>query len=223
MAKKKHIRHSKKRKSKKNEQIMILILIGIIILFIYLKEIFENDATIFSYLIIISVFIAISWGIFIILRKKYLEFLKGFRNSGGTPTIDQLIKTYKKNPTEFEKYIAELYTKQNFKTKVTPKTNDGGKDIIMSKNRKKYVVEVKLYSYHNKVGREPIQKLDSVAKNEKAKGIFITTSSFTDTAIKWAKQTNIELIDGLELTQMINRFNPDDENNKMNQGPITYY
>jgi HJR/Mrr/RecB family endonuclease len=120
-------------------------------------------------------------------------------------TIGQLIKEYEMNPTDFEHYIANLYSFLGYKTKVTPAVNDRGKDIEMWKDNMKYVVEVKLYSSQNKIGREKIQKLHSAMIDSNAdKAIFVTTSDFATTAIEYANKHGIELVNSNKLVSIIN-------------------
>ena len=119
-------------------------------------------------------------------------------------TIEELIWEYEQNPTDFEHYIANLYNCLGFKTKVSPPTNDRGKDIEMCKNNLKYVVEVKLYSTQNKIGREKIQKLHSAMIDSDAhKAIFVTTSDFTFTAVENAKKHRIELVNSRKLLSIM--------------------
>lgn len=120
-------------------------------------------------------------------------------------TIEDLLKKYGKKPTDFEHYVANMYSFLGYKTKVTPPANDEGKDIEMWKDGLKYIVEVKLYSPQNKIGREKIQKLHSAMIDSKAsKAIFVTTSDFTDNAVDYAKKHGIELVNSKELVSLIN-------------------
>lgn len=121
-----------------------------------------------------------------------------------TRTIDDLINRY--TPYEFEHYVADLFKLYGFHTRVTRATNDGGIDIEMRKDGETYVVEVKQYNRNNRVGRDKIQKLDSAARHVQADyAIFVTTSSFTNPAEEYARELDIELIDGKMLFDMIQR------------------
>lgn len=130
-------------------------------------------------------------------RKKRRRILQ-------TRTMRDLMERY--NPYEFEHFIADLFELYGFHTRVTRATNDGGIDIEMRKDEETYVVEVKQYSENNKIGRDKIQKLDSAARHAQADhAIFVTTSSFTIPAMEYADELEIDLIDGKELFEMINR------------------
>ncbi len=123
-------------------------------------------------------------------------------------TIESLLDNYKGRETDFEHYVAYLYELLGYKVKVTPASNDGGKDIIMRRNSLKAVVEVKLYAKSNKVSRPMIQKLHSAMIDcEANEAIFVTTSEFTEPAIKYAEKFNIQRVDGKELVRLIDKVN----------------
>lgn len=88
--------------------------------------------------------------------------------------------------------------------KVTKQSNDGGVDILCSRDMlgvEKIVVQVKRWK--DTVGRPEIQKLEGVRSGSRAAyAIFITTSSFSAGAIEEAKRSNIELIDGDRLAEI---------------------
>jgi restriction system protein len=122
--------------------------------------------------------------------------------------IDSLLDKYKGKETDFEYYVAYLYELLGYKVKVTPPSNDGGKDIVMWRNSLKAVVEVKLYAKSNKVSRPMIQKLHSAMIDcEADEAIFVTTSEFTEPAIKYAEKFNIQAVNGNKLVRLIDRVN----------------
>lgn len=81
--------------------------------------------------------------------------------------------------------------------KVTPATNDGGKDIIAKKNGYKYVIECK--KYKGCVGRPVVQKIHSAAIISGATGMIMTTGYYSKQAIIYAKKRGVILIDRGEL------------------------
>jgi hypothetical protein len=98
--------------------------------------------------------------------------------------------------------------------KITPKSRDSGKDIIMTFRNFPVVVECKHQKF---VGRPIIQKLHSAMLHEKmnrnsdfVKGIIVTSGKFSDEAIQYNKEINqnyskeleIELIDGKKLKNL---------------------
>lgn len=117
------------------------------------------------------------------------------------------------SPREFEELVADLFGKIGGTCTLTPPSRDGGKDIIVKLNGEKYFVECKLFSKDNKVGRPLIQKLAGVVATEKAAGIFVTTSSYTESAIEYAKKASIDLWDFDRLSKIIAEQLP---NNNLN-------
>lgn len=123
-------------------------------------------------------------------------------------TIKKLLSRFEKNPTRFESYCAMLFEKLGYDIRVTPPVNDGGYDIYISKDGIPYgLAECKLYAPTSKVSRPVVQKLVGANEIEKAPHLFvITTSSFTKEAIEYAAYTNVELIDGRTLLEMIEKI-----------------
>lgn len=184
-------------KRRKNDAFYKLFMsVFIIYIFIYLIKYLLNNVWLLSLPIIaITLYLYIN-------QKKKEELINCYQ------TIESLFERYKNNPTDFEHYVADLYHLMGYKTKVTSKTNDGGKDIIMWKDGKKSVVEVKLYAKTNLVDRPKIQKLHSAMIDSEADdAIFVTTSNFTEPAIRYANKFNIRMVNGIELTKLIYTIN----------------
>lgn len=113
------------------------------------------------------------------------------------------IKTLQAN--EFEAYIADLFQKLGFNATLTPSTNDGGKDIVITKDDKTYYVECKHFS-EGLVGREIVQKLVGAAIIDgNVDGFIVATSSyFNANAIECAKKNNhIILLDLDDIISLI--------------------
>ncbi len=145
--------------------------------------------------------LAILLFIFLILVIKKLLSLIKYRHYSN---IQKLLRHFATCPLEFEQFIADIYKDRGFDTEVTGGSGDGGKDIIMYKGRHKYAVEVKLYKQSHKVDRERIQKLHSAMIDSDAdRGIFVTTSDFTDPAYDYADKFNIETVNGKDLSKLI--------------------
>ncbi len=137
---------------------------------------------------------------FILLVRKILRSISTRHKA----RIERLISEYEDYPYDFEKFVAALYERRGFKTELTAKSGDRGKDIVMYKGRRKYAVEVKLYKPAHKVDRERIQKLHSAMIDcEADEGIFVTTSDYTEPAYEYAEKHNIRTVNGEELSSMI--------------------
>ena len=115
-------------------------------------------------------------------------------------SLEQLTKM---NQYDFEGYVGNVYRKLGYTVMQTPKSRDGGKDLIMYKGGQTYYVEVKRFK-NKPVGRPLIQQLAGASYPAGAKPIFVTTSRFTAEAIAEAKLSKVELIDGKKLISMAN-------------------
>lgn len=85
---------------------------------------------------------------------------------------------------------------------------DGGIDLVLHKNGEKSLVQCKQWRAY-KVGVQVIRELYGVMAAEGAvHGFVVTSGVFTQEAKDFASGRNIELIDGVELKQIINRVQP---------------
>ena len=116
-------------------------------------------------------------------------------------SLDDLMKM---NPYQFERFIGDYFRDCGYVVHQTKRTNDGGKDLVMYKNGQTYYVECKKYAKSNPVSRPLIQKLVGACHPNNAKGIFVTTSRFTQGAINEANRSGIQLIDGDQFIRMLN-------------------
>ncbi len=148
---------------------------------------------------------------------KYSNAKKKKELFNNTISIQKIINEFRENPTEFEEFCATLYKENGYDVEVTPKVNDGGYDLILHKDLEKSIVECKCYALRHTVGRPLIQKL--VGANQQAqadKMIFITTSTFSYEAIDYAKEVDVELIDGETILKMVNSSNNSSKRNRVN-------
>jgi HJR/Mrr/RecB family endonuclease len=100
---------------------------------------------------------------------------------------------FRLTPREFEILVMELLKEKGMDVILTPPSRDGGKDIIAaidtSLGKHLCLVETKLYRLDRPVGVGVIRGLYGVvADADASSGSLITTSYFTDPAIKFAKQ-----------------------------------
>lgn len=124
--------------------------------------------------------------------------------------LASIVSAFESNPTDFEHYVASVFHAIGYQASVTPPTNDGGYDIFLvgRKGRKTAIVEVKCYAETTRVSRPLIQKLVGANAAMKAdKAIFATTSRYTSSAVEYAKQAGVVLIDGAQLLSLIRRTN----------------
>lgn len=95
---------------------------------------------------------------------------------------------------EFEFFLFSEYEKQGYSPKHTGQSGDFGVDLIIYKNKKKIIVQVKRYTKN--VGVEAVQQVYSALTFYKGhKAIVITNSHFTAAAKILSNECNVELWD----------------------------
>lgn len=146
-------------------------------------------------------------------RQTQTRRRKRYQNTLDEGTVERLLRDYGSNPYEFEQYMACVFYDLGYqKVEVTPPVNDRGKDIVMYRDGRKYVVEVKLYAPQNHIGREKIQKLHSAMIDSDAdRAIFVTTSDYTENAVEYAKKFGIETINGDGIEKILGEINDERE------------
>jgi restriction system protein len=125
----------------------------------------------------------------------------------------------KLSPDDFEKLVVELLVKMGYggsirdAGKAVGKSGDQGIDGIIKEDRLGLdiiYIQAKRWADNNAVGRPEIQKfVGALAGQGAKKGIFITTSYFTQEALEYAPRNEIKivLIDGEELSQLMIDYN----------------
>lgn len=84
------------------------------------------------------------------------------------------------NGYEFEKEVANLFRQMGYKAQVTPKSADGGVDIILTNGNERIAVQCK--HHKNKVGPNDVRALQGVVHNGNyTSGIFVSLNGFTPT------------------------------------------
>ena len=92
--------------------------------------------------------------------------------------------------------------------RVTPPANDGGYDILLSRDGETAIMECKCYAANHKIGRPALQKLVGANSSMRASQMwFVTTSSFSAPAAAYGKEQGIQMIDGKRLLELIERSN----------------
>lgn len=134
--------------------------------------------------------------------------MSGYQSTEGTyhERLRQL------DPYELEQFVADLWSLQGWETEVSQQSGDRGIDVIATKNHpveQKHVMQVKRYDEGNNVGSQAVQQYSSLRKQEPGTDtvVIITTSEFTRQARELASQLNVKLIDGRDLTDLINQLN----------------
>ena len=125
-----------------------------------------------------------------------------------------LAKLKKSSPSFFERAVVELLVKMGYggsrvdAGKAIGKSGDGGIDGIIKEDKlglDVVYIQAKRWD-NNPVGRPDVMQFAGALQAQKAnKGIFITTSRFTDDARSYVSQigSKIVLIDGEQLTNLM--------------------
>jgi len=129
--------------------------------------------------------------------------------------VDELLDKLKKSsPSFFERIVVELLVKMGYggsradAGKAIGKSGDGGIDGIIKEDRlglDVVYIQAKRWD-NNPVGRPDVMQFAGALQAQKAnKGIFITTSRFTDDARSYVSQigSKIVLIDGEQLSHLM--------------------
>lgn len=117
------------------------------------------------------------------------------------------------DPLEFERFITGLLHQMGFEAQTTKASGDGGVDIEAVLDRPivggRYLFQCKRFAADNPVGSAAIREFYGalIADRKAAKGVFITTSTFTPQAREFAEGLSIELIDGSDLRKLLNEYN----------------
>jgi restriction system protein len=130
--------------------------------------------------------------------------------------IEILDKIKSCSPAFFERLVVELLVKMGYggsikeAGKAIGKTGDEGIDGIIKEDRLGLdTIYIQAKRWDNVVGRPELQKfVGALAGQGARKGIFITTSRFTDQAKSYLPKNDIKLvlIDGEELAQYMIEF-----------------
>jgi HJR/Mrr/RecB family endonuclease len=101
-------------------------------------------------------------------------------------------------PRFFEEVVAELFRKRGFVVELTPRTRDGGYDVLAVQSdalgKSLYLIECKRYAASRKVGVEAIRGLYGVLQSARGtRGIIVTTSSYTKAALAFATPLEYQL------------------------------
>jgi len=126
----------------------------------------------------------------------------------------ELLERIKKcSPTFFEKLVVELLVKMGYggsradAGKAIGQTGDEGIDGIIKEDKLGLdIIYIQAKKWENQVSRPEIQKFAGALQGQRArKGIFITTSTFSNTAIDYVSKIDnkIVLIDGERLAQLM--------------------
>ena len=132
---------------------------------------------------------------------------------------DLLDKVLHQSPAFFERLVVDLLGRMGYgssfedSAEVTPYSHDGGIDGIIKEDKlglDKVYIQAKRYNKTNNVQKPDIQKfVGALDENNADKGVFITSSDFTEGVRKYVEKSSkkIVLINGLTLVNYMIEYN----------------
>ncbi len=130
-----------------------------------------------------------------------------------TEIKNELLEKLKEiDPYYFEKVILILLKKMGYGDFIeTSKSGDGGIDGIINEDKlglEKIYTQAKRYN-DNKIREKDIRNFIGAMSGDTNKGVFITTSTFDESAVKKAREAHhsIILIDGPKLVDLMHQYN----------------
>ena len=131
--------------------------------------------------------------------------------------IDEIMRL---TPPEFERLVVKLLLKMGYGNgivdagTVTKQSNDGGIDGIIKEDQLGFsniYIQAKKWDLTQTVGSPELQQFVGALQSKQAqKGLFITTTKFSNKAVEYAKNllgVKIVLIDGITLTKLMIKHN----------------
>jgi restriction system protein len=109
-------------------------------------------------------------------------------------------------PESFEEFVAELFEALGYEVETLGGSGDEGADLRL--RRRDGLLAVVQCKYHKRgvVGSPVLQKfLGTIHHTLSHKGFFVTTSTFSLAAEKFAAEHPIELVDGPRLIELVNQ------------------
>ena len=107
-------------------------------------------------------------------------------------------------PESFEEFVAELFEAIGYIVQPVGGTGDEGADLLLRRNDGTLAVVQCKYHKKSVVGSPELQKfLGTIHHTRSHKGFFVTTSTFSLSAEKFAAEHPIELVDGTRLVELV--------------------
>ena len=129
-----------------------------------------------------------------------------------TEVKNELLEKLKEiDPYYFEKVILILLKRMGYGDFIeTSKSGDGGIDGIINEDKlglEKIYTQAKRYN-DNKIREKDIRNFIGAMSGDTSKGVFITTSTFDESAVKKAREAHhsIILIDGPKLVDLMHQY-----------------
>lgn len=107
------------------------------------------------------------------------------------------------SPEAFEEFVGEIFEALGYEVEHVGGPGDNGADLLLKRGPARSVVQCKYYR-KGVIGSPDLQKfLGTIHQTESQKGFFVTTSTFSLSAEKFAANQAIELLDGPRLAELV--------------------
>jgi hypothetical protein len=108
------------------------------------------------------------------------------------------------SPTDFEDFIAQLFVDLGYQVEQTSYSGDFGADLIATKADKRLAIQVKRYGSTNKVGVKDVNQVVGAKDYYKCNtSVIITTSDFTNQALKLMAELQVKTCNWSDLQKLI--------------------
>lgn len=138
-------------------------------------------------------------------------FEESFAKINDSLADELLLEVMKLSPTAFEKMIIDLLQKMGYGSfnnagRTTSATADEGIDGIIMEDKLGFnliYIQAKHWDTDRTVGRPEIQSFVGAISGKGGNGLFVTTAKYSKTAVDYADQHHIILIDGKRLCRLM--------------------
>lgn len=142
-------------------------------------------------------------------------FEESFEQINASLADDLLTEVMKITPVAFEKMIIDLMKKMGYGAfensgKTTPISGDEGIDGVIMEDKLGFnliYIQAKHWDRDRTVGRPEIQNFVGAISGKGGNGLFVTTAKYSKTAIEYASQHHVILIDGEKLAKLMIEHN----------------
>ncbi len=110
------------------------------------------------------------------------------------------------SPHQFEGLVRDLLVSLGYHARLTSASADGGVDIVATGAEKRVLIQCK--QYEKPVEVKHLRELYGAVADEDAEAWFVTSSTFTEPAMRFAKDKGIRTINGQELLRLIATASP---------------
>ena len=149
-------------------------------------------------------------------RDKFIE--SNFQNIKNTITLLKIQLDGKaetgihwwsgKKSYDLEKALCNMFLRRGFAAQITKGSGDGGVDVIVE-GYQSNTLYIQCKGWSKKVGPQPIRELAGVVKsmgNPIAVGVVLSTQGFSEAAIQFGRESDIQLWDSATLCEIAKKY-----------------